>query len=97
MFSIISTGFLRILVWYSPGSQAISTLAPRWAHPASDPRTIPGPSLIPSRMAAEEVTQPHTEPAPGGSHTPARSSVRESSHTQEFARLQQPRWPRRPL
>jgi hypothetical protein len=90
----MSTGFLRTLVWYSPGSQAISTLTPRWAYPANDPRAMPGPSPIPPRTPPVQAAQP---PPAGGSHTPAFSGVRESSHTQEFARLGPARWPKRRL
>jgi len=89
MFSIINTGVAPALVWYSPGSQAISSLAPRSAHPVTDPRDIPEPSLIPPLPppAPRAATGPT---APTGSHTPASTELRESSHTQEF-----PRWGQR--
>jgi hypothetical protein len=85
MFSIINTGLVRVLVWYSPGSRAISSLAPRSARPVTDPRDIPEPSLI-LPWPSPEAGQPTSPTAPGSSHTPAFSSVNESSHTQEFAR-----------
>jgi hypothetical protein len=93
MFSIISTGFLRTLVWYTPGSQAISTLTPRSAHPGN-PRDIPAPAVIPPWVGPTQAVEPT---APSGSHTQAHSLARESSHTQEFARLRPRRWPKRRL
>jgi hypothetical protein len=89
MFSIINTGVARALVWYSPGSRAISSLAPSSAHPVTDPRDIPEPSPIP-------LLPPPVPPAttglaaPTGSHTPASTELHASSHTQEF-----PRWGQR--
>jgi hypothetical protein len=88
MFSIIDTGVVRALVWYSPGSQAISSLAPRSAHPVTDPRDIPEPSPIPLLPPVPPAATGLA--APTGSHTPASTELRESSHTQEF-----PRWGRR--
>ena len=62
MFSIISTGLLRALVWYSPGSRAISTLAPRSAQPgersAGDPRAL-------ADSAANDAGCSRTAVAPG--------------------------------
>jgi hypothetical protein len=84
MFSIINTGLANILVWFSPGSQAISTLAPRSARPVSDPGAIPGPSLLPPRRRRNASSEAASLAASGASHTPAFSGVRESSHTQEF-------------
>jgi hypothetical protein len=93
MFSIISTGFLRTLVWYTPGSQAISTLTPRSAHPG-DPRDIPAPAAIPPWVGPMQTME---SSAPSGSHTQAHSIAHESSHTQEFARLRPLRRPKRRL
>ncbi|HXA53382.1 MAG TPA: hypothetical protein VNV37_00760 [Solirubrobacteraceae bacterium] len=91
MFSIVNAGLLTELVWYSPGSRAISTLAPRSARPPRDPCAIPAPVPIapwaPSRLAVRPA-------APCDSHTQERSRAHESSHTQEFARAHRPR-PRR--
>ncbi|MFI5005116.1 MAG: hypothetical protein ACHQE6_08885 [Solirubrobacterales bacterium] len=92
MFSIINTGFIPSLVWYSPGPRAISTLAPRFAQPVSDPRRIPRPSPIPPATASLRAAQPATSIAPTDSHTPASSGLRESSHTQEFIRARRTRW-----
>lgn len=89
----MSTGFLRTLVWYSPGSRAISTLTPRFAQPG-DPRNIPGPAVIPPWMAPGQAVGPAT---PNGSHTQARSIAHESSHTQEFVPPRRPRRRRRLL
>ncbi len=84
MFSIINTGLVKVLVWFSPGPRAISSLAPRSVRPVSDPRDIPEPSLL-LPLPAAETGQPTSPTAPGSSHTPASSSVNESTHTQEFA------------
>jgi hypothetical protein len=85
MFSIINTGLVSVLVWYSPGPRAICTLAPRCARPVSDPRDIPEPSLL-LPWVAPDAGQPTSPMAPGSSHTPPFSSVNESTHTQELAR-----------
>jgi hypothetical protein len=84
MFSIINTGLAGVLVWFSPGSQAKTTLAPCSARPVRDPGALPGPSLVSPRPlfpGALAATSPATI---GCSHTPARPSSRESSHTREF-------------
>jgi len=94
MFSIINTGLIRALVWYSPGSQAISTLAPRSAHPVTDARDIPAPSPIPLQAAPVQAPAAALT-APTGSHTPASTELRKSSHTQEFTRARRFRWSRR--
>jgi hypothetical protein len=88
MFSIINTGMVRVLVWYSPGPRTISTLAPRSVAPAHEPRAIPDPSLILPWSVPHEA-RPTSPMAPGSSHTPASSSVGECSHTQEFMRSEQ--------
>jgi hypothetical protein len=84
MFSIIDTGLVKALVWFSPGSRAKSSLAPHSARPVADPGALPAPSLIVPRLAGYEECRRATAQEPGASHTPETSSVRESSHTQEF-------------
>ena len=84
MFSIINTGLANVLVWFSPGSQAISTLAPLSARPVSDPDAIPGPSLLPPLPRRHETSAALPPAASNSSHTSAFSDMRESSHTQEF-------------
>lgn len=85
MFSIIDTGLVKALVWFSPGSRAKASLAPGSARPVADPRAIPAPSLIQPMRAGYEERRCASSAEPGASHTPETSSVRESSHTQEFA------------
>lgn len=84
MFSIINTGLANVLVWFSPGSRAISTLAPLSARPVSDRDAIPGPSPLPPPARRRETPEALAAAASGSSHTPAFSEVCESSHTQEF-------------
>jgi hypothetical protein len=84
MFSIINVGLAQVLVWFSPGPQTISTLAPPSARPVSGRHAIPGPSLILPQALGIEAVQATAVAAAGSSHTPARSDIRESSHTQEF-------------
>jgi hypothetical protein len=84
MFSIINTGLANVLVWFSPGSRAISTLAPLSARPVSDPHAIPEPSLLPPLPRRCETSAALHQAASGSSQTPAFSDARESSHTQEF-------------
>ena len=81
------------MVWYSPGSRAISTLAPDSAHP-SDRRQMPEPAPLPPWRAPSRPAQPED---PNGSHTDSRSLAHESSHTQEFVRLRRPHRRRRGL
>lgn len=85
MFSIIDTGFVKALVWFSPGSRAKASLAPRWARPVADPSSIPAPSLILPMRAGYKERRCASSVEPGASHTSETSSVRESSHTGEFA------------
>jgi hypothetical protein len=85
MFSIINTGLANVLLWFSPGSQAISTLAPLSARPVRDPDAIPGPSLLPPLPRRHETSAALAATASNSSHTSAFSDMRESSHTQEFA------------
>jgi hypothetical protein len=84
MFSIINTGWAGILVWFSPGSQAISTLAPRSARPVRDPDALPKPSLVPAWGPFRAAAAGASGAAVAYSRTPARPSPRGSSHTQEF-------------
>jgi hypothetical protein len=88
----MNMGFIRSLVWYSPGSRAISNLAPRSAQPVSDPRRIPRPSPILPPTGSLRAAQPANSSAPTDSHTPASSGLRESSHTQEFVRTRGTGW-----
>ena len=85
MFSIISTGLENVLVWFSPGSQAISTLAPHSAQPVGDAGAMPAPLPLPLRRPRVQTGAGMPPSASGASHTSAFSDVRESSHTQEFA------------
>jgi len=85
MFSIINTGLVNVLVCFSPGSCAVSTLAPGSARPASDPREMPRPSPIRPRPAAGEGERAASPTTTASSHTPASSYMHESSHTQEFS------------
>jgi hypothetical protein len=84
MFSIIDTGLVKVLVWFSPGSRAISTLAPRPARAAIDRSGIPDPSLILPHTLVEGAVAAGVVALAGSSHTPAWSDMHESSHTQEF-------------
>jgi hypothetical protein len=84
MFSIINTGLANVLVWFSPGSQAISTLAPLSARPVSDPDAIPKPAPLPWLPRRHGSFQALPPAASDSSHTSAFSDMRESSHTQEF-------------
>jgi hypothetical protein len=84
MFSIIDTGLVKVLVWFSPGSRAISTLAPRSARPVSDRHGIPDPSLVPPQALVEGTVVAGVAAIARSSHTPTGSDVHESSHTQEF-------------
>ena len=85
MFSIINTGWAEVLLWFSPGSRAVSTLAPRAARPVCDARAIPGPSLLHPRPRISETPAAPSPLALRSSHTRAFSGMRGSSHTQEFA------------
>jgi hypothetical protein len=83
MFSIINTGLVQVLVWFSPGSRAVSTLAPPSAQPICNRDGIPAAALVLPQLLGLEAMRAGPEEA-GTSHTPTGSDARESSHTQEF-------------
>jgi hypothetical protein len=84
MFSIINTGLANVLVWFSPGSQAVSTLAPHSTRPASDCETLPAALPLSPWRPHRETSGALQPNASAASHTSACSDMRESSHTQEF-------------
>jgi hypothetical protein len=84
MFSIMSTGLENVLVWFSPGSQAISTLAPHSARPADEAAEMPAPLPLPPHRPRARTAAGIPPSGSDASHTSAFSDVRESSHTQEF-------------
>jgi hypothetical protein len=87
MFSIINTGLVKALVWFSPGSRAVSTIAPRGAQPARDPSPPTEYSPLPPRAQPIASDRASARWEAGRSQTRSSSQLCESSHTQEFVNV----------